>query len=116
MPASSPRLYDRDKIRIETRGTQSEETDRARRTERPSLASVCNNTKQILASTSGEILLESHLTVHDSESTPLSEGNIFQKLATKTAQPDPDRATHAAAADDADADDETRGRADDDGE
>jgi len=45
---------------------------------------------------------------------PLSEGNIFQKLATKTAQPDPDRATHAAA--DADADDETRGRADDDGE
>ena len=46
---------------------------------------------------------------------PLSEGNIFQKLATKTAQPDPDRATHAAD-DDADADDETRGRADDDGE
>ena len=62
-----------------------------------------------------ECPIESHLTVHDSESTPLSEGNIFQKLATKTAQPDPDRATHAAD-DDADADDETRGRADDDGE
>ena len=63
-----------------------------------------------------ECPIESHLTVHDSESTPLSEGNIFQKLATKTAQPDPDpdRATHAAADDDAD--DETRGRAADDGE